>query len=230
MTAKLLLFDIDGTLVLSGGAGLRGLTRAFAAEFDVDGAFAEVAMPGRTDRAILADVVDRRAMVLEPARESSLRARYEQFLEEELERPHPRKRVLPGVVSLLDDLGANDDLALGLLTGNFPEAARIKLRYFGLWHHFGFGAFGDDALDRNDLLEIALERARAFGLESFAPADIVIVGDTPLDVACARAGGVQMVAVATGDYDETVLRDAGADVVLPNLGDAAAFRQAIGRL
>ncbi len=222
--AKLILFDIDGTLVLSGGAGLRSLNRAFEAECQLEGAFEHVALPGRTDRAILADVLSRLNIAFDKRDETSFRARYSQFLLDEIARPHPLKRVLPGVTALLDALAGAGDSTLALLTGNYPEAARIKLEYFGLWHHFGFGAFGDDAIHRNDLLDVALQRARESGLEPFAPADIMVVGDTPLDVACAKAGGAKAVAVATGEFDAEALRSAGADVVLENLRDVDAFQ------
>ena len=93
-----------------------------------------------------------------------------------------------------------DDMALGLLTGNFEEGARIKLQHFDLWKYFRCGAFGDDASDRNDLVPVAMQRARDCGLVDASPSDVVVIGDTPNDVECARVVGATPVAVATGSY------------------------------
>ncbi len=112
-----------------------------------------------------------------------------------------------------------DDVYLALLTGNYEEAARIKLEYFDLWRYFRCGAFGDDAPDRNGLLPKAMAAIRACGGPEVAPVEIVVVGDTPLDVACAAASGARSLAVATGGYDVDALRAAGADVVMQDLTD-----------
>src|SRR5438552_19082305 len=109
----------------------------------------------------------------------------------ELEKPGARKGVLPGVRELLDVLADRDDVYLALLTGNYEEAARLKLEYFDLWRYFPCGAFGDDAPDRNGLLPRAIARVRECGGPEVAPEDVVVIGDTPLDVACAAAGGAR---------------------------------------
>ena len=103
---------------------------------------------------------------------------------------------------------------MGLVTGNFAKPARIKLEHFDLWRYFGFGAYGDDAPVRDALVPIAVERARRIQVEARGPDDVVVIGDTPLDVQCAAAAGARSVAVATGSYDETALREAGAHAVL----------------
>jgi phosphoglycolate phosphatase len=225
MTPTLVLFDIDGTLVLTGGAGRRALERAFA---DVAGRAASldgIPFAGRTDRRIVADMLERigaGARLGDAVWLERLRETYCRFLEEELgAADRPGRLVLPGVRELLDALAAREDATVALLTGNFEDGARIKLSHFGLWRYFAWGAFGDAVEDRNALLPIALDLARARGL-AFPPDRIFIVGDTPLDVACARAGGVRAVAVATGGFDAALLAAAGADVVFEDLGDTAA--------
>src|SRR5262249_27148871 len=140
----------------------------------------------------------------------------------ELERPGPRKGVMPGVRRLLDALVDRDDVFLGLLTGNYEEAARAKLEYFDLWRYFRCGAFGDDAPDRNGLLPKALAAVRACGGPAVDAADTVVIGDTPLDVDCAAASGARSIAVATGGHDVEALRRAGADVVFEDLRDTKA--------
>ena len=130
---------------------------------------------------------------------------------------------MPGIQALLDDLQARDGVYLGLLTGNFEAGARIKLEYFDLWRYFQCGAFGDDAADRNALVPFAVSRARECGVPDLAPHDILVVGDTPHDIACARAVGATPVAVATGMFTTEQLRDSGAGIVFRDLSDTAAF-------
>ena len=130
---------------------------------------------------------------------------------------------MPGVRALLDELSDRRDIFLGLLTGNFEGGARIKLEYFDLWRYFRCGAFGDDSRDRNALVPFALERARSCGLDALPPHDILVVGDTPYDVACARAVGATPIAVATGSYTIEQMRKAGAELVFADLSDTAAF-------
>jgi phosphoglycolate phosphatase-like HAD superfamily hydrolase len=159
-----------------------------------------------------------------------LRDAYVTLLREEILLPGEGiKAVLPGVAGLLDALRARPDVFLALLTGNFEEGARIKLEHFDLWRYFKCGAFGDDAADRNALVPFALDRARACGLDAIAPEDVFVVGDTPHDVACARAVGAVPVGVATGSFSVADLRGSGADIVFPDLGDAAAFMRVIDR-
>jgi phosphoglycolate phosphatase-like HAD superfamily hydrolase len=125
--------------------------------------------------------------------------------------------LLPGVGELLAELAARQDLALGLLTGNWEEGARIKLSRFDLNRYFPFGAFGDDRLDRRDLPPVALERASLATGRAFCSTDTLIVGDSLLDVACGRAHGIPVLAVATGRTPARALEEAGADWVIPDL-------------
>jgi phosphoglycolate phosphatase-like HAD superfamily hydrolase len=220
---KLILFDIDGTLVLTGGAGSRAMTRAFLDVFGVRDGFEGILMAGRTDDLILTDAFAKARLPDDSARTARFRARYLECLAEEIRRPHPGKRVMPGIVRLLDALKARADVFLGLLTGNYPEAARIKLEHFDLWRYFACGAFAGDAVDRNSLVPVAVQRARACGFRLSGPRDVWVVGDTPLDVACARAAGAVAVAVATGGCDAPSLHAAGADVVFEDLADTGRF-------
>ena len=130
---------------------------------------------------------------------------------------------MPGIRDLLDVLQHRPDVFLGLLTGNFEAGARIKLEHFDLWSYFRCGAFGDDAADRNALVPFAVERARRCGLPEIAAGDVLVVGDTPHDIACARAAGAVAVGVATGGFTVDQLIACGADVVFENLQDNRAF-------
>jgi len=222
---KLILFDIDGTLVLTGGAGLRAMNRACAELIGHLEALEGIPVAGRTDRIILRDVLRRLGRSLDEPLLEALRERYVRYLEEEIERPGEGvKAVLPGVQALLDRLAGRGDVALGLVTGNFEAGARIKLRHFDLWRYFRCGAFADDAADRNELVPFALNRAEACGLPPVARAtDVLVVGDTPHDVACARAVGATAVGVATGGFSAEALRECGADVVFADLRDGDRF-------
>jgi phosphoglycolate phosphatase-like HAD superfamily hydrolase len=243
---RLLLFDVDGTLVLTGGAAVRAMNDAFEEVFDVRSAFDHVPMPGRTDGAILADAFARAAprspVLADTLSPSGARpvdgaiARYKEVyfrrLAEEIHKPapvdparperHRFKGVLPGVREALEALDGRPDAFLGLLTGNYHQGARIKLEYFDLWRYFRCGAYGDDSLDRHALVPIAVARSREAGCPRVEPRDVVIIGDTPLDVACAREAGVSCLAVATGGYGADALHAAGADAVMESLTDVDA--------
>src|SRR5206468_9302942 len=136
-------------------------------------------------------------------------------------RPGPRKGVLPGIRVLLDTLTARTDVFLSLLTGNFERAAQLKLEYFDLWRFFSGGAFGDGAADRNSLVARAVARVVAEGGPSVPASDIIVLGDTPLDIACAQAAGARSIAVATGSHAVGQLEAAGADVVFEDLSDTS---------
>ena len=196
------------------------MTHAFDDLFAVPDAFREISMPGRTDRWILSDAAA--AHGIAAADLTRFPDVYLPHLVRELAQPGPRKGVLPGVRALLDALADRPDVHLALLTGNYESAARVKLEYFDLWRYFRCGAFGDDAPDRNGLLPKALARVRACGGPEVPASAAVVIGDTPLDVACAAAAGARSIAVATGDFDVAALRAAGADVVLEDLSDTEA--------
>jgi phosphoglycolate phosphatase-like HAD superfamily hydrolase len=220
---KILFFDIDGTLVLTDGAGRRAMTRAFEELFGGSRVIADVPMAGRTDSVILADAMRAARVATTTALAAGFRLRYAELLTEELERPSEHKRVLPGIADLLPLLACRPDVFLGLVTGNYSDAAKLKLAHFDLWRFFSCGAFGEEAHDRNELVPIAVERARAFGGPVVPAADVYVIGDTPHDVRCAAVAGARSVAVATGGCDPATLRAAGADAVFDDLSDTRAF-------
>ena len=226
---KLVLFDIDGTLVLTGGAGLRAMTRACTEVVGHADALDGIPVAGRTDWIILHDTLTRLGRELDRDLFDRLRDRYVDYLRHEILQPGKGfNGALPGVPDLLASLHGRDDVYLGLLTGNFAAGARIKLERFDLWRYFRCGAYGDDAPDRNALVPVAVERAAACGIPSLPPADVVVVGDTPHDVACARAAGATAIGVATGGCTADELRACGADVVFDTLRDTRRVIDAIG--
>lgn len=221
---KLVLFDIDGTLVLTGGAGLRAMNRALEETFGHANGLDDIPVAGRTDWAILAQAVKRIGRSLDGTVLAALEGRYIVNLAQEIEQPGTgRKGVMPGIREILGALDRRDDVVLGLLTGNFEGGARVKLGYFDLWKYFQFGAFGGDAADRNALVPFAVERARARGLPEISDSDVLVVGDTPHDVLCAHAAGATAVAVATGSSSVDELRATGAEHVFQDLSDVNAF-------
>jgi len=201
------------------------MSLAFEDLFAVPDAFGHLHTAGRTDAWILSDAAALHAV------DSNTLTRFHDLyvsrLAAEIHKPGPRKGVMPGVRQLLDVLANRDDVFLALLTGNYQAAARIKLEYFDLWRYFRCGAFGDASHDRNTLLGAALEEVRKCGMAVTHAADVVVIGDTPLDVACAASGGARSIAVATGSHSEDQLRAAGADVVLQDLGDTRQVLHAL---
>jgi phosphoglycolate phosphatase len=226
---KLVLFDIDGTLVLTGGAGLRAMNRAIEEALGHVNGLDGIAVAGRTDWAILADAVRRVGRTLDGVLLADLERRYVENLAVEIRHSgQGRKGIMPGIPEILAALDSRDDVVTGLLTGNFEAGARVKLGYFDLWRYFRFGAFGGDAADRNALVPFAVERARMCGLPEIADSDVLVVGDTPHDVLCAHAAGAVAVAVATGSSSVEELRATGAEHVFEDLSDTAAFFELLG--
>lgn len=233
MRPTLVLFDIDGTLVDTGGAGRRGLEASFRSVFgldDVSGSAARVRFDGKTDPAIIADIA-REAGVPAPeveARYADLQDAYLQALRKELAAPNPRRRVMPGVRPLLDRLAARPDVFLGLVTGNVEEGARVKLDAFGLNRYFADGGFSSDHPERSEIARIAHQRfSRRAGFR-FPVDRVMVIGDTELDVVCARANGFRAIAVESGWVTRDRLLAAGPDTLLADLTDAAAVLAAMG--
>jgi phosphoglycolate phosphatase-like HAD superfamily hydrolase len=215
----LLLFDIDGTLIRSETlAVLNGFDRAFRQVFGIDQLVHRIDTSGMIDRQILAEIA--RLHGRDPALEDVLAAC--QIIAEHCRMNPVTTTVLPGVPELVGML-RETGYPLGVLTGNVQEVAWLKLRASGLDDTFQFGAFGDDADQRADLVPIALERARqTIGVD--APADRTwIVGDTPRDIACARANGIRVIAVATGHWTAAQLAEHAPDALFPDLTDAETF-------
>lgn len=231
---KLVLFDIDGTLVSTRGAAWRAFRRALLEVYGEAGPIEDYDFHGRTDPQIARELL--RIGGLEDAAIdaglSRLWTAYLRGLEAELALPGAHVDVLPGVPALLDALHAGGEHLIALLTGNIVEGARLKLSAAGLWERFDFGAYGSDHERRDRLPAIAVQRARERSGIDFQGRDIVIIGDTPFDVSCGQSLGVWAVAVATGKHSAAELREAGADVVLTDLSateEAIAGIDALGQ-
>jgi phosphoglycolate phosphatase len=211
------LFDIDGTLISSGGAGKAALEAALVSEFGIANLIDKVPLSGRTDRAILRDLFRLHIIDDTPANRERLLGAYLGHLPSCLVRC--RGCVLPGIADLLRQLSARDDMAVGLLTGNVRAGARVKLGHFGLHAYFAFGGYGDDHHDRDDVAREALAEIRQRFNGRIAPERIWVIGDTPLDVQCARCIGARAVAVATGWHSRDELAEHRPDLLFTDLSD-----------
>jgi phosphoglycolate phosphatase-like HAD superfamily hydrolase len=229
LATRLVLFDIDGTLLWSDGAGRRAIHRALIEIFGTTGP-ADHRFDGKTDPQIVRELmrVAGHDDTLIDERLGELFARYVVCLREELSDPSHRAERLPGVSRLLNILSARDDVTLGLLTGNLVEGARAKLEAVGIDPHmFLVGAYGTDHEHRPELPAIAQRRAREIlGIEIHGP-DIVIIGDTPADVECGRGIGARAIGVATGRYTTEELAAHGAVAVFDDLTETDAVVRAI---
>ena len=212
---RLLLFDIDGTLIQSGGAGRAAIAAAFAAEYGLAG-LDGVQIDGRTDTAIFEDALRLAGVPPTPEAVSRMTDAYLACLPAALAAHDGR--VLDGVLDLLDALDGVP-AAVGLATGNVARGAELKLDHYGIWDRFAAGGFGDVSPDRVKVVAAAIEALAAAAGVSAAEATPLVIGDTPRDVAAAHGAGARVLAVATGNYDEAALRQSGADHVLPDLRD-----------
>jgi phosphoglycolate phosphatase-like HAD superfamily hydrolase len=220
MTPALILFDVDGTLLLSGRAGLRAMTRAFHQAFGIADAFKGESFGGRTDSYLVSNALRQAGLPDTDQNHDRFREIYLPLLAEEIVHPgQGHKGLMPGARELLEALAQYDDLHLALLTGNYREAAEIKLQHFEIWDFFEWGAFSDDHHDRNALVPIAKARAESYDIPPEAIERVIVIGDTPHDIECARVAGAKSIAVATGGYTVEQLREAGADKVLRDLTD-----------
>jgi phosphoglycolate phosphatase-like HAD superfamily hydrolase len=226
MTEKLLLFDIDETLINAGRAGTRSLNTAFNELFKIEDAFKNIKMAGMTDIQIMKEALKTHGVSNDNGEVDALRKKYLENLSIEID--NPWRKVKPGVPEMLDSLSA-DSVHIGLLTGNLEEGANIKLGSFGLMKYFREGAFGSDHEDRNMLLPIAIDKFSRLGIKT-APKNSVVIGDTPRDVECAKIHGAHAIGVATGPYSVDDLKMAGADLVLEDLSDRSACMGYIDRL
>ncbi len=214
------LFDIDGTLLASGGAGRAALEASFTEEFGVT-LREHIPYSGRTDRAIARDLLTMHQVGDTPANREKLVAGYLARLPDSLNKH--QGRVLPGILALLATLQSRRDVAIGLLTGNIRAGARVKLGHYDLCGHFAFGGFGDLHYDRDDVAREALAVARTHLKVAVEPQRIWVIGDTPLDVQCARAIGAKVLAVATGVHTHAQLRESSPDLTLDDLADPSPF-------
>ena len=222
---RLLLFDIDGTLITSGGAGEGALKDAVKARFGMDEDLEGIPLAGRTDSLIARTILEKNGLHATPENAAALLDSYLHFLGERM--PRHEGRLLPGMLELLGILSNNPDCVLALLTGNIARGAQIKLAHFGVWDFFEFGAFADDHHDRNELGHFARTRAREAHGEDFPPERIYVIGDTPRDIECGKAINAKTVAIATGNYSEAELAQHSPDFVFRDFSDQQAVLAAL---
>jgi phosphoglycolate phosphatase-like HAD superfamily hydrolase len=218
----LLLFDLDGTLLWTSGAGMRAMTRAGKEVLGPGFSFDGIPVAGGLDPLLFGEAA-RRCGVDDPSRfEAQFKRLYVQALREELQAGAAGVWAFPGVLDLLNALAGLDDVTLGILTGNFREGAWLKLEAAGIDRgFFSLSVCGGDAGDRRAMVALALQRYRARTSAPPDPVLVVVIGDTPRDIDCAHANGAPCLAVATGNYSEQELEAAGADAVAPDLTDPA---------
>jgi phosphoglycolate phosphatase len=218
----LVLFDIDGTLLLTSGAGRRAITAAIAEELGNSRRLRRIRFDGKTDPQIIAELLEsagHREHITDERLQAICR-RYVERLATELQQPTAKTRVMPGVLRLLERLEREDGVMLGLLTGNIAEGAALKLRSAGIDpKRFRVGAYGSDAAHRPDLPPIAARRAaQYFGRVPGGP-EVVIIGDTPADIGCGACINARAIAVATGGYTQADLLACSPHAVFQNLSD-----------
>ena len=215
---RLFLFDVDQTLVNTGGAGLRALDRACRKLRGLENAMAGISPHGKTDPAIVREIlrVKLRSETPHNGEIAALLDAYLSFLEEEVH-TSPTYRVLPGIVSILDELSRRPHVMLGLATGNIEMGARIKLDRGRLNPYFSFGGFGSDSEDRAELVRKAAEKAAHKNGGQILPSNIFVLGDTVLDIDAGRRAGFKTVGIATGSYSVDQLLAADATIALNDL-------------
>lgn len=221
----LLLFDIDGTLITSGGAGERALRDGFRERFGIDDDLKNVEIAGRTDSGIARTMLRSHGLAETPENIAAFVDSYLAHLAPQLSRT--AGTLLPGVLPLLEALKNRPDMVLALLTGNVERGAELKLSHYGVWTFFEFGAYADDHHDRNELGPFAQRRARERHGIDIPPQRIFILGDTPHDIACARAIGARAIAIATGKFTRPELSAFQPDFLFDDLSDLDAVLAAL---
>lgn len=222
----LYLLDIDGTLMLSSGAGRTALDQAFAELHGLSGAMDGITLAGRTDPLIIEDMfVNKLGRSSSDQDQADLLAAYLPLLKGALQTPG-RAHMMPAVIPTLDFLAGCRGVHLAIATGNVRAGAQIKLESVGLWERFITGGFGDDSADRAEMVARGIARAEDMLGIAFARARIVVVGDTPRDVAAARACGIRVLAVATGGYSSAQLEQTDADAVFATLAELPDWHRA----
>lgn len=215
---KLILFDIDGTLVNTGGAGSRAFSRALETTFGLSGGLNGVRLDGKTDLQIVREVFQRQGLCLEVSEESAreLFGSYVEFLEGELDEVGLQYQVLPGVSELLSDLNCNPAFLLGIASGNIAEGARLKLEKGRLNKFFPIGGFGSDAESRTELIRIAIQRAAEY-VNPGQLNSVTVIGDTPRDISHGQEAGARVIAVASGFYTLNQLKECRPNLAVESL-------------
>jgi phosphoglycolate phosphatase len=217
----LILFDIDGTMLQTQRAGVSAMTSAFEEFTGTPISFEGIEIAGRLDVLIWRDIVRRHGFEESETAHDAFRKTYGRHLERRLQ-DNPTALALPGVRALVSALHARPGVTLGLLTGNYPETGRMKVSAAGFDpDHFVVGAWGCDGGHRRDLPPVAMKRFGELGRGSVDPQNVVILGDTPHDVDCARHNGCRSIGVATGAFSVQALEDAGADLAVATLEDTS---------
>jgi len=224
-SARLLLFDIDGTLIVSGGAGEGALKDAMLERFGIAEDLAGITLAGATDALIARALLAKNNLPVTPENSSALLESYLQHLPRRM--PNHPGRLLPGIIELLEALKGREEFVLALLTGNLRRGAEIKLTHYGVWDYFEFGAFADDHHDRNELGHFARSRACDHHGVEFPSERIYVIGDTPRDVECGRAIGAKTVAIATGIYPFAILEESKPDFIFQDLSETDAIIAAL---
>jgi len=223
----LLLFDIDGTLIDGKGTGRRAANRAFKEFFNIDGAFDNMPMMGRTDEYLWRKACKMKGIPIQEYEQKKqlLLKKYYNYLEEELAGCKDAHLHI-GVKELIEESAKKHNL--GLLTGNFEKSAKIKVKHFGIDKYFPVGAFADDSEDRNKLPVFAIKRAENFYKKKFNNDEIYIIGDTQFDIECAKKNGLISVAVATGGMSYETLRKWHPDYLFESFAKLDKFLEVIG--
>ena len=214
---RLLLFDIDGTLIHSGGAGVHALKSALTERFSITDDLHDIEIAGMTDSGIVISILNKHKIPATNENVSAFLDSYVHFLS--LELPRRIGNLLPGVLELLEKLKSRPHLVLALLTGNVSRGAQLKLEHYGVWHFFEFGAFADDHHDRNRLGTVARARAKEKHGRQFSASEIDVIGDTPRDIACGKAFGARTIAVATGTWSREQLAEHQPDFLIDDLSN-----------
>ena len=220
---KILLFDIDGTLLLTGGVGKIAFEKTFEEVFGISEAWGDLRPDGKTDPILIDEIVTR------CLKRSSMREEYDRigelylkYFRQDIEKAD-RFRLLPGVSKLLDELSLPDKYLLGIATGNFEEAAWLKLERGSIKKYFQFGGFGSDFSERLKLTAVALERGKKILGRAISNSDIYVIGDTPYDIAVGKKLGVQTIAVGTGSHTKADLAECNPDYYLDELTNPSEF-------
>jgi phosphoglycolate phosphatase len=227
---KLVLFDIDGTILLTAGAGRRAILAAMREEVPDVGPMARIRFDGKTDPQIVSEMLEIAGTpeTRESERVQVVCRRYVGHLARELESPSSKTTLMPGIRELLDRLEQDEGVVLGLLTGNVAEGAALKLRSGGIDPaRFRVGAYGSDAGDRPELPPIATRRAVPFFGREPTGAEVVIIGDTPADIMCGACISARAVAVATGSYSVADLAACAPHAVFENFRHTGRVLEAI---
>jgi phosphoglycolate phosphatase len=220
---KLLLFDIDGTLLLTGGAGKIAFEEAFEEIFEIPNAWGNLDPHGKTDPAIFDEVAKRElGRPLSPGEFDFLMDRYEEIFEEQIQES-PRFELMPGVIEILEYLSRDPNIFLALATGNFERAGRMKLKRGAIEHYFLAGGFGNDARERDKILLAAITYSEELARERFEKHRIFVIGDTEYDIAAAQKSGVRSIAVLTNGRTRKHFEKNPPDHILQDLTDIPAF-------